>query len=629
MDVLLQLLLLLVFVALIAGFFILKRRSPSILSKCPPCYPTPKATGTTTNTTNTISDRSGKSPFYFPVNDSVPQIITLTSGPQLTGADRAGQPPVVIIGGGLTGLITAYQLTKARIPFVLLESRSHLGGRISTIRYPNGDTSEAPLEEYWERSPTVPLLRELGVKMHKDDAHSSVMIDNQVIVGNGDPSASEYLTNMFPDGRHKKAFLKWNDKVWSLYKDIKKYCLDVHASHLSTYVEPPTHLKELMNISFADFVLGHHDGQLLPRRVSEWIRVTLEPEIATEWDTITALDGIDEMRIFLNTPDGFGENNYHLEKGNTEFIKQLVSFLPAGCVRLNCAVKDIDSLGLPDNGNFRNFATAEAARKYEADLKLPVVTYLQSHPADVKDIVQLKASYIVITIPLPEVNTNIRFNPPLDMHKKLALEGSKMGSYIKIHLYFKHGVNKCYLPKYGDKLFTLLTDNLFGSIYDSTREPPLKNAGCPLDSTSSTSLQTTSSSYPLQTTNSSAGVNGGATPVHLTVLLHAKHAERMCKLEPDEIKQQAVDAMEHLFPGVSPFLQEVEVFKFRQAVAHWPIKHKRSRFDFLAHHLRTPFGGPDNRRIFFGGDTTYGSHSEGAALSAFAISKNIQELWKH
>src|SRR5688500_20163189 len=41
----------------------------------------------------------------------------------------------------------------------------------------------------------------------------------------------------------------------------------------------------------------------LPHRVSEWIRVTVEPEMAIEWDQISALDGIDEVRLFLDTPD--------------------------------------------------------------------------------------------------------------------------------------------------------------------------------------------------------------------------------------------------------------------------------------------------------------------------------------
>ena len=34
--------------------------------------------------------------------------------------------------------------------------------------------------------------------------------------------------------------------------------------------------------------------------------------MAIEWDQIAALDGIDEMRLFLDTPEGFGEKNYHV-----------------------------------------------------------------------------------------------------------------------------------------------------------------------------------------------------------------------------------------------------------------------------------------------------------------------------
>ena len=46
---------------------------------------------------------------------------------------------VIIIGAGLSGLSTAYQLKKAGINFKILEAQSHLGGRIETI-YGKQDT---------------------------------------------------------------------------------------------------------------------------------------------------------------------------------------------------------------------------------------------------------------------------------------------------------------------------------------------------------------------------------------------------------------------------------------------------------------------------------------------------------
>lgn len=40
---------------------------------------------------------------------------------------------VIIIGGGVAGLNVARILTEAEIPFVLLEARDRLGGRVDTV----------------------------------------------------------------------------------------------------------------------------------------------------------------------------------------------------------------------------------------------------------------------------------------------------------------------------------------------------------------------------------------------------------------------------------------------------------------------------------------------------------------
>jgi monoamine oxidase len=40
---------------------------------------------------------------------------------------------IIIIGAGLSGLLTAYRLKKAGIPFKILEARNRIGGRINTI----------------------------------------------------------------------------------------------------------------------------------------------------------------------------------------------------------------------------------------------------------------------------------------------------------------------------------------------------------------------------------------------------------------------------------------------------------------------------------------------------------------
>tara|TARA_R110002012_G_scaffold318227_1_gene536138 strand:+ start:77511 stop:78554 length:1044 start_codon:yes stop_codon:yes gene_type:complete len=49
---------------------------------------------------------------------------------------------VIIIGAGLTGLLTAYRLKKEGIPFKIIEARSRIGGRIHTVSQTNDTAVE-------------------------------------------------------------------------------------------------------------------------------------------------------------------------------------------------------------------------------------------------------------------------------------------------------------------------------------------------------------------------------------------------------------------------------------------------------------------------------------------------------
>ena len=49
---------------------------------------------------------------------------------------------VIIIGAGLSGLLTAYRLKKEGVPFKILEARDRIGGRIHTVY----DTNQTPVE---------------------------------------------------------------------------------------------------------------------------------------------------------------------------------------------------------------------------------------------------------------------------------------------------------------------------------------------------------------------------------------------------------------------------------------------------------------------------------------------------
>lgn len=77
---------------------------------------------------------------------------------------------VIIIGGGISGLMTAYQLSKYKIPVTMLEAKNRLGGRIHTVTNLFSQPVELGAEFIHGDLPhTLALCKEAGVKYHKID----------------------------------------------------------------------------------------------------------------------------------------------------------------------------------------------------------------------------------------------------------------------------------------------------------------------------------------------------------------------------------------------------------------------------------------------------------------------------
>ena len=465
--------------------------------------------------------------------------------PEAAAGAVRDEAPVCIVGAGLTGLTLAYELKKAGVDSLLLEAAPRVGGRIQTVAFENGSTVEAHMEEYFERSPAVSLLRELGLPLVEDVAHSTVRIDGQIFPYRGEGDRDTYLTGIF-DAEEREAFLRWNAKAWDLYTKL-------HESHYAGRPLPPE-LVELTRVSFADFVAA--DG--LPHRVREWIRVTVEPEMAIEWDRISALDGIDEIRLFLDTPDGFGEKNYHVAGGNSRFVEALVARLDPGQIRTEVRVTAIEQ-----NASGVTLRALERERRY----------------------VTARCRLAAVTVPVGHLG-RIQFSPPLAAAARQAIQTTRMGSYIKVHLRLDPEAARLWSDESGESILTLLSDTHAGSIYDVT---DLQEGDADTDRV-------------------------------LTLLLHAGFARELMNEPYDVIRERSAEALDRLFPGVRRHVRYAEIFVYPQAVAYWPLDLGRSRFDDLANELRRPHG-----RLHIGGDTTEDSHSEGAAIAALRMARQILE----
>jgi monoamine oxidase len=152
---------------------------------------------------------------------------------------------VVIVGAGLAGLVTAYELARRDIPSVVLESDSRVGGRVHTITFADGVTAEAHMEEFWEGSPAYGLLRRLRLPVSEDVAHSSVMLGGRLYPYVGDGDRDTYLGGMF-DHVERTAFLDWNAMARGLLSDR-------HAV-LHDGQDTSARLRTMRLSSFRDFV---------------------------------------------------------------------------------------------------------------------------------------------------------------------------------------------------------------------------------------------------------------------------------------------------------------------------------------------------------------------------------------
>ncbi len=477
---------------------------------------------------------------------------------------KDGSPDVIIVGAGLTGLTTAYQLNKVGVRSLVLEAQDRIGGRIETMVMDDGTTAESHMEEYFERNPACDLLRELKLPLIVDVPHSSVRIDGKVYLnkgdadgilandGRGEPGGSAryretYLDGMF-NAEEKQAFTEWNVKVWALYEKLRDSFFKGRPL--------PQELVALQKISFKEFV----ERDRLPRKVSEWIRVTVEPEIAVEWEKIAALDGVDEMRLFIDSPDGFGEKNSHVEGGNSKFIDAIAAKLPADSIRRLSRVTKVSQ------------TNDKVTVQYTSEGKTLSAT----------------AAYAVVTVPLSVIN-RIEFEPALDADKQRAIATTRFGSYLKVHYRMDPAVRPI-LDRYGPDLFTFLSDSPAGSIYNVT----------------------------------DFGTAKPGQILTITNLVHAGYSRDLMKdtaSSPDqkaEVAKRSAAAIEALFPGFSSHIKETFTFLYPTGIAYWPFAEGRSRFDALAEHLRKPQG-----RLFIGGDTTENSHSEGAVEAALRMSGKI------
>ncbi len=190
-----------------------------------------------------------------------------------------------------------------------------------------------------------------------------------------------------------------------------------------------------------------------------------------------------------------------------------------------------------------------------------------------------RAKYLISAIPLYKLN-EIQFEPPLSLARKQAIQTQSGGAYFTAHILLDAQASRYWIQN-GQSLLPILSDSVLGVIY--------------------------------------AGKTQSNQQVLLNLLITGANAEqfntRITTL--DDIKAILLTAFEKQWPGFGQYLKQMFFYRYHpRAIAAWPVG--RSRFDELSDSLRQPQG-----RIYFGGDFSEDTHSNGATVSAQRVVKAI------
>lgn len=432
---------------------------------------------------------------------------------------------VLVVGAGLSGLSAAYHLKKAGKSAVILEMSPHLGGRIRTATYAGNVYAEVGLEEFWENNPAIEILQELDIPLETSYTGFSSFYYQDKLYPFIHGSNLQFLESFIgPD--EMQAYKKWDKKMAELFSQLASRPI-------------PVQLLALKDISFADWIKKTSG---LSAKTQEFIRIETEPEYATSWQKISALDGIAEWHLF----SGEGFSPRHVKGGNQRAAQAIADVIGKDSIRLNQLVTHIKST---DSG-------VEVIAIDQASFKQQV----------------FHARYVITAIPLFRLN-DIQFTPPLSAERREAIQTQAGGAYFTAHVFVDNKARRFWMQ--GDKtLLPILSDGPLGVIYEGHSDP-----------------------------NQDALLN---------LLVAGSYAERFNARigTPDETRETLLEAFDKKWPGFRQSVKQMYFYRYHpRAIASWSVG--RSRFDQLSDALRRPQG-----RVYFAGDFTEDTHSNGAASSA-------------
>jgi monoamine oxidase len=378
------------------------------------------------------------------------------------------------------------------------------------------------MQELWAGSPLLRIARELGVPLDAkvEQPYSSVVLGGQ-LVPYVQQTPKKFLAS-FLDIRERRALEAWMAQAEALRK---RAVAAAPAPATASATAPPaaglsTELERLQSISFGDWVAEAR----LPKRAAEWLRLTLECEVGTDWKSLSGLSGLLEMGSFL----GEGEPNYHVRGGNARLIEALAAAL-TGPKALSSTVTAVERWS-DAGGKTRVRVLSLRGGRIESQ----------------------EAERVIVAVPFYRLH-QIRFDPPLSEAKWQGVLTLGRGQYTVVHLLLDKGARAIWAPRGAARSpFPVLTDGDLGVVYGV--------------------MHPSADGEPLEV---------------FSLLVHGSAAGAFHMI-PRELKvRQIVSALERFWPGLGTHVRSSQVFSHHPAaIPVWPPG--RSPLDAASRALRSP-----------------------------------------
>ncbi len=346
---------------------------------------------------------------------------SLGAGPG-AAALTAPSTDVLIIGAGLAGLSTAYYAKQAGLSYRVLEMTPHIGGRMRSAKYPQGVAAEAGLMEFWEGNPALDIAHALKVPTDRGDTSFSSFYYQKKFIPFTQDTNEEFLKALLPPAE-RTAYAKWDARMDAMYKRVKA-------------TRPlPADLLKLKDVAFSDWI---KQSSGLSPKAQALVQGATEPEFATSWERISALDGLEEWHIF----SGKGTGNQHIQGGNQKLGEAIADHVGRDKVDLN---RQVTNVTIGKDG----------------------VQALAMDPSDYR-FHHYEAKHIVTTMPLYRLY-EIQFTPPLPTKVREAIDTQSWGAYFTAHVIVADAAKKFWEVD-GSSILPILTTGPLSVIYEGESE---------------------------------------------------------------------------------------------------------------------------------------------------------------